>query len=117
MAAPPKPGAGIPTPALDEHPHHRADLLEGFLARGAPGGGAVVEQRRAVRVPGTLGRLDHHRERVGAGFFVAHGASLASLPLAVRMQFSAIRAEATLPALNVPGTSRACPPAHPPRGG
>src|SRR5829696_10371580 len=103
--------------ALDEHRRYRADLLEGFRARGAPGGGAVVEQRRAVRVPRTLGRLDHHRKRVGAEFFVAHGASLASLPIAVRVQSPAIKAEATLPALNVPRTSRACPPAHPPRGG
>src|SRR4051794_29123140 len=84
MAAPPKPGAGIPTPALDEHPHHRADLLEGFLARGAPGGGAVVEQRRAVRVPRPLGRLDHHREREGAAFFVAHGTNLAGIPVPCR---------------------------------
>src|SRR3954466_14108632 len=95
MAAPPKPGAGIPTPALDDHRHHRADLLEGFLARGAPGGGAVVEQRRAVRVPRYFNWLDNDREVLGA-FFPAHAARLASLPLAVSAQPLEMPAKAML---------------------
>src|SRR4051794_17068104 len=67
--------------ALDDHRRHLADVAEHLLARGAPGGGAVGQQRRAVAVPHAVLGLEDGREGVGAQL-AAHGASVPPAGLA-----------------------------------
>src|SRR3954447_13847214 len=61
--------------ALDDHLGHLPDVGEHLLARGAPGGGAVGQQGRAVGMPHVIGGLDDDGEGVGARLS-AHGASI-----------------------------------------
>lgn len=49
---------------IDYHADNFVDVLEGFLSSPSPGGGSMLAECRAMRMPTILVRLDDHFECV-----------------------------------------------------